>query len=120
MSLSRLPVRLSVHTGAFLRHGRPVFRAELFGAMKEGTSTAVVRVDDMEADVFRALLHFVYTDTLQEDCHGVKQQKEAAMAQHLLVTADRYNLERLKLICEEKLCKHIDAVSVATSRPSWH
>ena len=98
----------------------PVFKAELFGAMKEGTSTAVVRVDDMEADVFRALLHFVYTDTLQEDCHGVKQQKEAAMAQHLLVATDRYNLERLKLICEEKLCKHIDAVSVATSRPSWH
>jgi len=92
----------------------PVFKAELFGAMKEGTSTPVVRVDDMEADVFRALLHFVYTDTLQEDCHGVKQQKEAAMAQHLLVTADRYNLERLKLICEEKLCKHIDAVNVAT------
>ena len=91
----------------------PVFKAELFGAMKEGTSTAVVRVDDMEADVFRALLHFVYTDALQ-DCHGVKQQKEAAMAQHLLVAADRYNLERLKLICEEKLCKHIDAVNVAT------
>ncbi|XP_025791693.1 PTI1-like tyrosine-protein kinase 1 [Panicum hallii] len=63
----------------------------------------------MEADVFRALLHFVYTDTLR-DCHSVKQQKEAAMAQHLLVAADRYNLERLKLICEEKLCKHIDTV----------
>jgi speckle-type POZ protein len=64
----------------------------------------------MEADVFRALLHFVYTDTLR-DCHSVKQQKEAAMAQHLLVAADRYNLERLKLICEEKLCKHIDTGS---------
>ncbi|CAL4941933.1 unnamed protein product [Urochloa decumbens] len=93
----------------------PVFKAELFGAMKEGTNTAVVRVDDMEADVFRALLHFVYTDTL-DDCNwhgdGVKQQKEAAMAQHLLVAADRYNLERLKLICEEKLLKHIDADSV--------
>ncbi|CAN6318403.1 unnamed protein product [Urochloa humidicola] len=87
----------------------PVFKAELFGAMKEGTNAAVVRVDDMEADAFRALLHFVYTDTLQ-DC----QQKEASMAQHLLVVADRYNLERLKLICEEKLLKHIDTDSVAT------
>ncbi|CAL4916779.1 unnamed protein product [Urochloa decumbens] len=44
--------------------------------------------------------------------HRVKQQKEASMAQHLLVAADRYNLERLKLICEEKLLKHIDTDSV--------
>uniref|UniRef100_A0A0E0QZB9 MATH domain-containing protein n=1 Tax=Oryza rufipogon TaxID=4529 RepID=A0A0E0QZB9_ORYRU len=33
--------------------------------------------------------------------------------QHLLVAADRYNLERMKLICEDKLSKHIDAGSVA-------
>ncbi|KAL6602774.1 hypothetical protein ACP70R_043135 [Stipagrostis hirtigluma subsp. patula] len=36
------------------------------------------------------------------------------MLQHLLVAADRYNLERLKLICEEKLCKPIDTGSAAT------
>lgn len=30
------------------------------------------------------------------------------MAQHLLVAADRHGLERLKLICEDKLCKYID------------
>ncbi|TVU31138.1 hypothetical protein EJB05_22809, partial [Eragrostis curvula] len=28
------------------------------------------------------------------------------MFQHLLVAADRYNVERLKFICEEKLCRH--------------
>jgi speckle-type POZ protein len=37
------------------------------------------------------------------------------MAGHLLVAADRYNVERLKLICEHKLCKHIDANMVATT-----
>ncbi|EEC66982.1 hypothetical protein OsI_33659 [Oryza sativa Indica Group] len=37
------------------------------------------------------------------------------MAQHLLVAADRYNLERLKLICEDKLCKRIDVSSAATT-----
>ncbi|XP_066342468.1 BTB/POZ and MATH domain-containing protein 1-like [Miscanthus floridulus] len=37
----------------------PVFMAELFGPMKEKT-LACVRIEDIEARVFRALLHFVY------------------------------------------------------------
>uniref|UniRef100_A0A0A8XYP7 Uncharacterized protein n=1 Tax=Arundo donax TaxID=35708 RepID=A0A0A8XYP7_ARUDO len=81
--------------------------------MKESTNSAVVHVDDMDAEVFRALLYFVCTDTLP-DCPDMKKQQDAAMAQHLLVAADRYNLERLKLICEDKLCRHIDTASAAT------
>jgi speckle-type POZ protein len=42
-----------------------VFEAELFGQMKESVDTTVIRVDDMEADVFRALLGFMYTDGLR-------------------------------------------------------
>jgi speckle-type POZ protein len=38
----------------------PVFMAELFGPMTERTS-ARVRVDDMDAGAFKAMLHFVYT-----------------------------------------------------------
>uniref|UniRef100_A0A8I6YLB3 BTB domain-containing protein n=2 Tax=Hordeum vulgare subsp. vulgare TaxID=112509 RepID=A0A8I6YLB3_HORVV len=88
----------------------PVFRAEFFGPMKEGTTTEAICIDDIEADVFKALLAFIYTDALP----AMDQQEESAMAQHLLVAADRYDLERLKLICEEKLCNHIDTSSVAT------
>ncbi|RLN41438.1 BTB/POZ and MATH domain-containing protein 2-like [Panicum miliaceum] len=87
-----------------------VFEAELFGQMKESVDTTVIRVDDMEADVFRALLGFMYTDGLPA-CPAPQQ---AGMSQHLLVAADRYNLERLKLICEDNLCVHIDTGSVAT------
>ncbi|CAD6220541.1 unnamed protein product [Miscanthus lutarioriparius] len=35
------------------------------------------------------------------------------MAQHLLVAANRYGMERLKLMCEDKLCKYIDVGTVA-------
>ncbi|XP_047084770.1 BTB/POZ and MATH domain-containing protein 2-like [Lolium rigidum] len=87
-----------------------VFMAELFGPMKEKTSSSV-RIDDMEARVFRALLHFVYTDSPPE----MDKDDTVTMSQHLLVAADRYNLERLKLMCEEKLCKHIDIHTISTT-----
>jgi speckle-type POZ protein len=91
----------------------PVFSAEFSGTMQESTTTAtgsVVQVDDMVAPVFRAFLCFLYTDSLPE----IRDQDEVAMYQHLLVAADRYNVERLKLICEDKLCKNIDVPKVAT------
>ncbi|XP_044953647.1 BTB/POZ and MATH domain-containing protein 1-like [Hordeum vulgare subsp. vulgare] len=89
-----------------------VFAAELFGPMKEGCSTAagiVVRVEDMEAEVFRALLRFAYTGQLPE----TRKEDEDVTCQHLLVAADRYGMRRLKLICEEKLCECINVGSAA-------
>jgi speckle-type POZ protein len=88
-----------------------VFAAELFGPMKE-KAAACVAIRDMEARVFQAMLHFIYTDSLPENGDDGEASE---MAQHLLVAADRYNLERLKLICEEKLCSNIDTSTVATT-----
>ncbi|CAM0876154.1 unnamed protein product [Alopecurus aequalis] len=88
----------------------PVFRAQFFGPMKEGTTTETIHIDDMEAQVFNVLLAFMYMDALPD----MAQQEESAMAQHLLVAADKYDLKRLKLICEDKLCRRIDTSSVAT------
>ncbi|EAZ16124.1 BTB/POZ and MATH domain-containing protein 2-like [Oryza sativa Japonica Group] len=94
----------------------PVFKAELFGQMKESSSSSntVMNVDDMEAEVFRALLAFIYTDALPETKTKAKQEDELVIAQHLLVVADRYGMERLKLLCEEKVVEFIDRGSVAT------
>ncbi|CAL4979528.1 unnamed protein product [Urochloa decumbens] len=87
----------------------PVFKAELFSPMKEGTATRV-RINDMDGAVFKDLLDFIYTDVFP----NVDEGDTMAMAQHLLVAADRYNLERLKLMCEEKLCGYIDISSAGT------
>ncbi|XP_047084808.1 BTB/POZ and MATH domain-containing protein 2-like [Lolium rigidum] len=87
-----------------------VFRAELLGPMKEKTD-ACIRLDGIEARVFKAMLHFVYTNSFPHIDVG----DEMAMAQHLLVLADRYNLGRLKLICEDMLHRYIDTSTVATT-----
>ncbi|KAM3334118.1 hypothetical protein ACQJBY_028895 [Aegilops geniculata] len=95
-----------------------VFKAELFGPMKESTTGTVIDVEDMEAKVFKALLDFIYTDSLPKmeidmgDEEGEAQ--EALWLQHLLAAADKYDLQRLKGLCEEKLCEHIDVSSVTT------
>ncbi|XP_048533905.1 BTB/POZ and MATH domain-containing protein 1-like [Triticum urartu] len=89
----------------------PVFAAKLFGPMKEGNAAgAVVRVEDMEVEVFKALLCFAYTGSLPE----TPKEDEEVTCQHLLVAADKYNIGRLKLICEQKLCKHINVSTAAT------
>ena len=90
----------------------PVFMAEFFGDMKEKASLCV-EINDMEMEVFRAMLHFVYTDTAPE----LDQEGEQAtlMAQHLLEAADRYGLERLKRICVEKVYTDISVDTVATT-----
>jgi speckle-type POZ protein len=87
-----------------------VFKAELFGGMQE-KDTQCIKIDDMEPTVFQALLHFIYTDSLLDDTDADKN----AATQHLLVAADRYGLERLRLMCEAKLCQAIDVETVATT-----
>nr|TKW06696.1 hypothetical protein SEVIR_7G256501v2 [Setaria viridis] len=79
--------------------------------MAEKDARRAVRVVDMEPAIFEMLLHFVYTDSLPGSFDGYG----TAVTQHLLVAADRYGLERLKLMCVEKLCRSIDVSTVTTT-----
>jgi speckle-type POZ protein len=105
--------RFSAHR-CLLAARSPVFKAELLGAMKEN-SDRPIEIRDMEADVFKSLLHFIYTDTDPPVLESATNKVDLVMAGHLLVAADRYNIGRLKLICEEKLCNRIDSDMVANS-----
>lgn len=95
----------------------PVFRAQLFGPMKE-QNTQCIKVDDMEAPVFKALLHFIYWDALpdMQELAGLNSKwASTLMAQHLLAAADRYGLERLRILCEATLCEGVAINTVATT-----
>ncbi|CAL5011120.1 unnamed protein product [Urochloa decumbens] len=91
----------------------PVFRAELYGPMREGGSEPIV-VEDIQPDVFSALLHFIYTDSLP-DFDDLKADDYVEMIRHLLVAADRYAMERLKLMCQSILCRSLHVQTLATT-----
>ena len=90
----------------------PVFLAQFFGPMKE-KSDATIKIEEMEAPVFKEMLHFIYNDSfpeLEEKEGSDEKQETKLMAQELLVAANRYGLERLKVICEKKLCGSINTM----------
>ncbi|OEL35745.1 BTB/POZ and MATH domain-containing protein 1, partial [Dichanthelium oligosanthes] len=95
----------------------PVIGADLLGAgAREGNAAAaaaagVVRVEGVDARVFGALLRFAYTDALSE----VGKEEEHSVYANLLAAADRFSLERLKLMCANKLCERVDAATVKTT-----
>ncbi|XP_068475014.1 BTB/POZ and MATH domain-containing protein 4-like [Phaseolus vulgaris] len=78
-----------------------------------------ILVNDMEPKVLKALLHFIYKDTLIEDeeLHFSVPSTMTSLSKlyvtKLLAAAHKYQLPRLKLMCESVLCKHISINSVA-------
>ncbi|CAI9106038.1 OLC1v1005094C1 [Oldenlandia corymbosa var. corymbosa] len=94
----------------------PVFRSEFFES-SEGSNQEIV-ISDMEPSVFKAMLHFIYRDSLVEDelvaSSSTSDPSEFdSLTAKLLAAADRYNLTRLKTVCESHLCKEISVNSVA-------
>jgi speckle-type POZ protein len=58
--------------------------------------------------VFKALLHYIYTDSLP----AIDEGEAMDMARHLIAATDRYSLDRLKLICEDLLCRRVGTSKV--------
>ncbi|KAL6659097.1 hypothetical protein ACP70R_003137 [Stipagrostis hirtigluma subsp. patula] len=91
----------------------PVFKAQLYGPLKE-EGRQNITVEDMEPRVFRALLHFIYRDSLPA-MDDLDADENEEIVKHLLVAADRYAMERMKLMCESILCKRLDFENVAAT-----
>lgn len=90
----------------------PVFKALLTGPMKEGQQDSVT-IQDVRAPVFKILLYFAYADKLPTELQDSKL--DVPMAQHLLAAADRFQLLRLRCICEQRLCDSVAVDTVATT-----
>jgi len=96
---------------AVLAARSPVFNAELFGTMADATMPSIT-LHDIEPAAFKVMLQFIYTDALPSD--DELGDPLAEMMIHLLVAADRFALDRLKVICELKLCENVSAETAAS------
>jgi speckle-type POZ protein len=91
----------------------PVFRALLCGSMMESKKSSI-RVVDIDADVFKILLQYMYDESTPAFMEETTEDA-ANMTKDLLIAADRYGIERLKLICERKLSKALDVNTVCSA-----
>jgi speckle-type POZ protein len=83
-----------------------------------------VRILDMKADAFEAVLRFVYTDEtppdvrnlLDTDCStAADKARLTGRVRDLLAVADRFGLERVRLMCERVLCEAMDEENAAAA-----
>lgn len=63
-----------------------------------------MEINDLDPEVFKEMMRFVYTG---------KAPNLDKMADNLLAAADKYALERLKVMCEEALCSNLSVENVA-------
>ncbi|KAE9596260.1 putative chromatin remodeling & transcription regulator BTB-POZ-MATH family [Lupinus albus] len=95
----------------------PEFRSKFFDGLNVDNQEIIVT--DLDTKVFKAMLHFIYRDTLMEEVDEVSSTTSSdfpileTLTAKLLAAADKYGLERLKLMCESRLCKDICVNSVA-------
>jgi len=82
----------------------PVFRAMFCHQMEEAKFNRV-EIADITSKVFKEMLSFLYTGSAP-NLDG--------MASELLAAADKYQLDRLKVMCEESLCTNLAVENVAS------
>ncbi|KAI3798006.1 hypothetical protein L1987_33272 [Smallanthus sonchifolius] len=90
----------------------PVFRSVFFKQDEEKHHE--IDLTDMEPKIFKAMLHFIYRDALMEDELVASRSfsESDSLIAKLLAAADKYDLVRLRRMCESHLCKDITVNSV--------
>jgi speckle-type POZ protein len=96
----------------------PVFREQFHAAavrpqLGDGGRHLLMTIEDMQPEVFKALLEFMYTDSMRRRKKGIRRDEKIEFTKNLLVAAYRYDVERLKFECETYLCRSLDVENAA-------
>ena len=97
---------------AVLAARSPVFKAQLLGSMADASMPSIT-LHDIAPATFKVMLRFLYTDAWPADAELGDSPDE--MLQHLLAAADRFALDRLKLLCASKLWDNVSVDTVAAT-----
>ena len=81
----------------------PVFKTMFQVDMKEKLTNRV-KIEDVELPALQEMLTFMYTG---------KSPNLKSMTSELLFPADKYQLDRLKLMCEEELCSKLNLTNAS-------
>jgi len=84
-----------------------VFKGMFSNSMREGRE-GVVHVEDIDPPIFGAALKYIYTGRCDANLLEDK-------ALELLMVADKYDLSRLKLMCEDVLLRKLNIQTAASS-----
>ncbi|KAG7559562.1 BTB/POZ domain [Arabidopsis thaliana x Arabidopsis arenosa] len=96
------------------------FRSKFYNVPEANNNE--VAISDLEPKVFKALLHFMYKDSLPGDVEPVTAHSfdllrlseiDDTLIVKLLAAAEMYNLSRLRLLCESHICKAVSISSVS-------
>ncbi|XP_037474894.1 BTB/POZ and MATH domain-containing protein 1-like [Triticum dicoccoides] len=96
---------------AILAARSPVFKAELFGSMAEATMASIT-LHDITPSTFKRMLRFIYTDEFPTTTTEDNTSNSNEVLFDLLAAADRYALDRLKLMCVQKLWDNVSMDTV--------
>ncbi|CAE7227143.1 BPM6 [Symbiodinium sp. CCMP2592] len=99
-----------------------VFRKQLTGGMQESVSK-IVNIEDCDADIFKAFLHFLYTDSFPEVKDFIPAETSSndeaesgsptlSRIEALLAVSHKYGVTRLQLWCEATLSEAINTAEV--------
>ena len=86
----------------------PVFARMLQSNMVE-KNTSTIEIVDIDPDVFKVVLAYVYTGKVKEELVGCLCQIE-----QVLMAADKYEMKRLVALCENLLVNHITDENAAS------
>lgn len=80
----------------------PVIKALLSGPLmptEEEGVIVTITIGDMRPVVFKALMHFIYTDTFPDPDDDLGAEEYRELVRDLRKAADRYGMERLEQMC---------------------
>ncbi|CAM0947083.1 unnamed protein product [Alopecurus aequalis] len=92
----------------------PALLAQLCGGAMEGRKPTSICITDMDAKIFEVLLHYIYYDCLPGFMEE-NTEEATGMAQDLLVQANLYRIERLKVMCERRLSQSLNVNTVSST-----